>query len=146
MSFIDAKTAASFSAEMDSYFDYFSRQFIVYKEPIRVLVQPESPTLYGYGSSSNAENYTYIPVTGVFMGRVQYNRGQDTDAVNSDLKIVFARGDVTLTTKQPARDFIANGRTIKIEADQKTFNVISEDLLRKYLNNTYYVYRLEQTK
>ena len=100
MSFIDDKTAASFSAEMDSYFDYFSRQFIVYKEPIRVLVQPESPTLYGYGSSSNAENYTYIPVTGIFMGRVQYNRGQDTDAVNSDLKIVFARGDVTLTTKQ----------------------------------------------
>ena len=147
MSFIDDKTAASFSAEMESYFDYFSRQFIVYKEPIKVLVQPESPALYGYGSSSNAENYTYIPVTGIFMGRVEYNVNKgNVDAVNTDLKVIFAKGDMILVTKKPARDFILNGNTIKIESDEKTFNVISQDIPRPYLNYTYYTFILEQTK
>lgn len=147
MSFIDANTAASFSAEMDSYFDYFSKPFIVFKEPIKVLVQPESPNLYGYGSSSNAENYTYIPVTGFFRGRVEYNVNKgNVDAVNTDLKVIFAKGDMILVTKKPARDFIINGNTIKIEADDKTFNIISQDIPRNYLNNTYYTFILEQTK
>jgi hypothetical protein len=147
MSFIDEKTAASFSAEMESYFDYFSREFIVFKEPIKVLVQPQSPNLFGYGSSSNAENYTYIPVTGIFKGRVEYtiNKG-NVDAVNPELKVIFAKGDMMLITKKPARDFILNGNTIKIEADEKTFNIISQDIPRPYLNNIYYAFILEQTK
>ena len=35
---------------------------------------------------------------------------------------------------------------MKIEFDGKTWNVITEDIVKKYLNNIYYVYGLEQTK
>ena len=87
-----------------------------------------------------------MPVTGIFNGRIIYNNSRDTDAVNSDLKIVFARGDVTLKVKKNARDFIANGKTIKLEFDGKTWNVITEDSIQEYLNNSYYIYGLEQTK
>ena len=146
MSFISSEIATSFSKDYDDFFVYFSRQFVVHKEPIKVLESVQSPTMYGYGSSSDSANYTYIPVNATYSGRIYYNNSRDTDAVDSDLKLVFARGDVTLKVKQDARDYISNGKTIKIEFDGKTWNVITEDVIKKYLNNTYYVYGLEQTK
>jgi len=146
MSFINSTTAAEFSRDYDEFFDYFSRPFVVHKDPIKIVDQLQNAPLYGYGSSSDSVNYTYIPVNATFNGRIYYNNSRDVDAVNSDLKLVFARGDVTLKVKQAARDYIANGKTIKLEFDGKTWNVITEDLIKKYLNNTYYVYGLEQTK
>ena len=146
MSFINSTAAVEFSQDYDNFFVYFSRPFVVHKEPIKVLESVQSPTMYGYGSSSDTANYTYIPVNATFNGRIYYNNTNDADAVNSDLKLVFARGDVTLKVKQDARDYIANGRTIKLEFDGKTWNVITEDTVKKYLNNSYYVYGLEQTK
>jgi hypothetical protein len=146
MSFINSTAAAEFSQDYDNFFTYFSRPFIVHKDPVRIVEQVQSAPLYGYGQSSDAVNFTYIPVTGIFNGRIYYNNSNDTDVVNSDLKLVFVKGDVTLKVKQDARDFIANGRTIKLEFDGKTWNVITEDIVKKYLNNTYYVYGLEQTK
>jgi hypothetical protein len=146
MSFINSTTAAEFSRDYDDFFTYFSRPFVVHKDPIRVVEQVQSAPLYGYGQSSDAVNFTYIPVTGTFNGRIYYNNSNDTDVVNNELKLVFVKGDVTLKVKQDARDFIANGRTLKLEFDGKTWNVITEDIVKKYLNNTYYVYGLEQTK
>jgi hypothetical protein len=146
MSYISSDVAASFSNEYDQFFDYFSRPFVVNKDPIRVINQLSSPMIYGYGQNSDQTNFTYVPVTGVFRGRIYYNNARDTDAVDSDLKLVFARGDVTLKVKQPARDFIANGKTINVEFDGKTWNIITEDTVKRYLNNSYYVYGLEQTK
>jgi hypothetical protein len=146
MSFINSTAAAEFSQDYDNFFTYFSRPFIVHKDPIRIVDQIQSAPLYGYGQSSDAVNFTYIPVTGTFNGRIYYNNSNDADAVNNELKLVFVKGDVTLKVKQDARDFIANGRTIKLEFDGKTWNLITEDIVKKYLNNTYYVYGLEQTK
>ena len=55
MSFIDEKTAASFSAEMESYFDYFSRDFIVFKEPIKVLGQHKAVIKYSDNLVANIQ-------------------------------------------------------------------------------------------
>jgi hypothetical protein len=146
MSYISSDVAASFSNEYDQFFDYFSRAFIVNKDPIRVINQLSSPMIYGYGQNSDQANFTYVPVTGVFSGRIYYNNAKDNDVVDPDLKVIFAKGDVTLKVKQPARDFIANGKTINLEFDGKTWNIITEDIVKRYLNNSYYVYGLEQTK
>lgn len=146
MNYINTEAAESFSQEYEKFFDYFSRPFVVHKEPIKILQQVDSAPLYGYGQASDSLNYTYQPVTGVFNGRIYYNNARDTDAVDSDLKLVFARGDVTLKVKQNARDFIADGKTIKLEFDGKTWNIITEDIVKRYLNRFYYVYGLEQTK
>ncbi len=73
MSYISSDVAASFSNEYDQFFDYFSRAFIVNKDPIRVINQLSSPMIYGYGQNSDQTNFTYVPVTGVFNGRKYYN-------------------------------------------------------------------------
>jgi hypothetical protein len=146
MSYISSDTAAKFSEEYDKFFDYFSRPFVVNKDPIRVINQLSSPMIYGYGQNSDQANFTYVPVTGVFRGRIYYNNAKDNDVVDPDLKVIFAKGDVTLKVKQSARDFIANGKTLNLEFDGKTWNIITEDIVKRYLNNSYYVYGLEQTK
>ena len=122
MSFISPTAAASFSKDYDDFFVYFSRPFVVHKEPIKVLESVQSPTMYGYGSSSDSANYTYIPVNATFNGRIYYNNARDVDAVNSDLKLVFARGDVTLKVKQDA-----NTRRKKLLVSRKPFvNTLQE--------------------
>ena len=147
MSFIDPTIAKDFSKQYDDFFTYFSRPFVIHKEPIKVLQQLQNAPIYGYGSNSDSVNYTYIPVTGTFNGRIYYNHSRrDYEDVDTDLKFIFAKGDVTLRVKQDARNFIANGKTIKLEFDGKAWNVITEDIPKKYLDNTYYLYGLEQTK
>jgi len=145
MSFIDSGVAASFSAEFESFFDYFARPIVVHKEPIQVINQVQQTNLYGYNSQSNDTNYTYIPVTGVFMARISYQKNQVEDLL-ADLRVNIPQGKTSIIVKEAAKDFISEGKTIKIEFDGKTYNSISTYAVRKYLNNTYYQYFLEETK
>lgn len=145
MSFINPSVADRFSQEFEKFFDYFSREFIVHKEPLKVLVSPAATPLFGYDTTSIPENYTYIPQNQTFKGRISYNKKQNEETI-SDLQFAVTKGVVTLIVKEDAKNYIENGTTIKIEFDNKTFNKITTPAIRKYLNNTYYQYYLEETK
>ena len=62
MSFINSTAAAEFSQDYDNFFTYFSRSFIVHKDPVRIVEQVQSAPLYGYGQSSE-EFIIIIPTT-----------------------------------------------------------------------------------
>lgn len=145
MSFIDPSVADKFSKEFDKFFDYFSREFTVNKEPIKVLVSPATTPLFGYDTQSVPEAYNYVPVQANFKGRISYNKKQSEDIL-TDARLSIARGIITLVVKQDARDYIDQGKVINIQLDGKTFNKITTAGVRKYLNNTYYQYYLEETK
>jgi hypothetical protein len=145
MSLISPSVAASFSAEFEKFFDYFSRDFVVNKEPLKVLVSPATTPLFGYETQSTPAAYNYIPVQATFKGRISYNKKQSEDIV-TEVRVAIARGIVTLIVKEPAKNYIDTGTTLNIEFDGKTFNKITTAGVRKYLNNTYYQYYLEETK
>lgn len=145
MSFIDPKVAESFSLEFDKFFDYFSREFVVNKEAIKVLISPATAPMYGYDNQSSPEAYNYIPVNAIFKGRISYNKKQSEELL-SDVRANITQGIVTLIVKEPARNYIDNGKTLNIQLDGKTFNTITTAGIRKYLNNTYYQYYLQETK
>lgn len=145
MALINSGVAAQFSQKFEEFFDYFSREFTVHKEPLKVLVSPATTPLYGYDASSTPNNYTYIPQNQTFQGRISYNKKQNEETI-SDLQFAVTKGIVTLIVKEQAKNYIENGPTIKIEFDGKTFNKITTPAIRKYLNNTYYQYYLEETK
>lgn len=145
MSFIDPSVAEKFSKEFEKFFDYFSREFTVNKEPIKVLISPATTPLFGYDTQSAPEAYDYIPVQATFKGRISYNKKQSEDIL-TDVGLAITRGIVTLIVKQDARDYIDQGKVINIQLDGKTFNKITTAGVRKYLNNTYYQYYLEETK
>jgi hypothetical protein len=145
MSFINPKVAEKFSAEFDKFFEYFSRDFVVNKQPLRQILSPATAPLFGYDNQSNPATYTYIPVNATFKGRISYNKKQSEDII-TDVRLTIAKGIVTIVVKEPARNYIENGATLNIQFDGKTFNKITSGGVRKYLNNTYYQYYLEETK
>lgn len=145
MSLISSQTAQAFSEKFEEFFDYFSRDIVVHKEPLKVLVSNPTPPLYGYDSQSIPESYQYIPVNSTFKARISYNKKQNEETL-SDLQFSLAKGVVTIVVKEPAKSYIENGTTLKIEFDGKSFNKISAFAVRKYLNNTYYQCYLEETK
>ena len=145
MSFIDSSVAAGFSQEFENFFDYFAREFTVNKEALKVLTSPATTPLFGYDLQSAPESYEYIPVQATFRGRISYNKKQGEDLL-SDLRVNITEGIVTLIVKQDARNYIDNGTTLNIQFDGKTFNKITTAGVRKYLNNTYYQYYLQETK
>ena len=145
MSFIDSSIAAGFSQEFENFFDYFAREFTVNKEALKVLTSPATTPLFGYDLQSTPESYEYIPVQQTFRGRISYNKKQGEDLL-TDLRVNITEGIVTLIVKEDAKKYIDNGTTLNIQFDGKTFNKITTAGVRKYLNNTYYQYYLQETK
>ena len=89
MSLISPTVAASFSAEFEKFFDYFSRDFVVNKEPLKVLVSPATTPLFGYETQSTPAAYNYIPVQATFKGRISYNKKQSEDIL-TDVRVSIA--------------------------------------------------------
>ena len=144
MSLISPSVAASFSAEFEKFFDYFSRDFVVNKEPLKVLVSPATTPLFGYETQSTPAAYNYIPVQATFKGRISYNKKQSEDIL-TDVRVSIARGIVTLVVKESAKNYIDTGTTLNIEFDGKTFNLFSTSIVKNYFDNNYYVYYLKET-
>jgi len=144
MSFIDQSSIDRFANTYDEFFDFFCRPIVIHKEPIQVINQIQQTNMYGYNAQSNDVNYSYIPVTGQFMARISYQKNQTEDFA-PDIRVNLPQGKVSIIVKEEAKNFISNGKTIKIEFDNKTFNSISTYAVRKYLSKTYYQYFLEET-
>tara|TARA_Y100001938_G_C8091270_1_gene435226 strand:- start:1730 stop:2170 length:441 start_codon:yes stop_codon:yes gene_type:complete len=126
-------------------FDTFKRQIDVYKEPVKTIDTINESALFGYGEEANITNYTYTVQSGSFSGVISYQDKQDQNYY-SELNGPIPMGDVRIKVQQDCRDFIANGKTEKIEFDGKSWNVISDDSVQRFLDSTFYVYYLERAK
>jgi len=145
MALLSSGVAAEFSKQFEDFFDYFSREILVHKEPIKIINPAPINELYGYNDQSAPENYTYVPVNATFKGRISYNKNQTTDSL-ADLQFNVTKGIVTIVVKEDAKNYIENGKTLKLEFDGKAFNITTSYAIRKFLNNTYYQYYLEEIK
>jgi hypothetical protein len=127
-------------------FDTFKRYIVIHKEPKKIIKQISMSQIFGYGDYSEAVNYTYIPVTGVYPAIIKYTDKQTAnfvEEINSQISV----GTASIKVKKDCRDFISNGKTEKIEFDGKAFNVISDDAVKSFLSaSEFYVFQLEVTK
>ena len=55
------------------------------------------------------------------------------------------KGVIKIKVEKDARDFIKNGKTERIEVDEKSFNTISDDKIQNYIGLNYYIFYLEAT-
>ena len=128
---------------MGDLFDTFSRPILVYKEPKKIINQVSTNSLPGYGEAAIKTNVTYIPVSGVFEAKVKYNPKQDLELL-PELKSRVSKGVVKIRVERPARDFIVNnGKTEKIMIDNKPYNVITDDTMKRFLTSEYFIFFLE---
>jgi len=146
MSIMNPTIASGIAQEFDQFFDSFSRDIIVHKEPKKILnsVQPTN-ILYGYDAQGNQPQYTFIPESKIFKARISYNKKQTVESL-SELQFSIPQGSVTIVVKEDAKNYIENNKTLKIEFDTKAFKIVTTPAVRKFLTKTYYQYFLEETK
>tara|TARA_Y100001972_G_C7585511_1_gene293572 strand:+ start:183 stop:623 length:441 start_codon:yes stop_codon:yes gene_type:complete len=144
-SLVSSGEKAALSGVFDDVFDTFKRDITIYKEPIKTLNSISEANIFGYGDASNQLNYTYTSETGVFPALIKYSDEQQENYY-SDLAGGISKGDVRIKVKKDCRDFIEGGKTEKVEFDDKTWNVTSEDSVRRFLDSEFFVYYLTRTK
>jgi len=147
MSIINPNVASGIAQEFDQFFDSFSRDIIVHKEPKKILsnsIQNVNP-IYGYDSQGGQPQYAFIPESKVFKARISYNRKQTVENI-SEIQFSVPQGTVTIIVKEDAKNYIENNKTLKIEFDNKAFKIVTTPAIRKFLTKTYYQYFLEETK
>lgn len=145
MSLINPTIASGIAQEFDQYFDSFSREIVVHKEPKKVLLSPQTAPIFGYDAQPNPAQYTYIPQSQTFKARISYNKRQTVESIQ-EIQFSVPQGSVTIVVKEDAKNYIDNNKTIKIEFDSKAFKVITTAAIRRFLTKTYYQYFLEETK
>ena len=143
-SFLSNSDKTWFQDSADSWFETFKSRITVVKEPIKNISANNSPFL-GYEPDTSIQEVTYTPRNEDFDAVVKY---EDPKAVESipEVKSKFTNQPVSIQVKKDARDYIINDVTIKIIYQDKSFNVMSSDVIRNYFNTIYYVFYLEETK
>ena len=128
----------------EDVFDTFKRGIVVHKEPKKVVTDVSISQIFGYGNASQTSNITYVPRYESFYATIAYaiTAGEAGDYV-SDISSYQHGNIVRIKVQQGARDYIMNGKTEKIEFDNRYFNVISKDIVSMFLDVKYYIFYLK---
>ncbi len=144
-SLVSATEIAAFTGDFINLFDTFKRDFVVHKEPKKVISQINTDFLYGYGTSAQQANYTYEPVSQTFSGMIKYKDEQDSDPLSEVQEIRYFAGDCRIKVQEEVRDYIKNGKTEKIVIDGKDFQVMTEESVKYFFGIKLYVFHLQYT-
>lgn len=135
---------AVFTTALDTLFDTFKQDIIIYKEAKIQITDINQPRLFGYDEEVDISNINYIPITGTFSAMVNFNKKQklrDVREVNSFVE----QGEASIKVKSDARDFIENdGKTINVSISDTMFKIVSSESLRRFISPNYFIYYLER--
>lgn len=144
-SLLSSSEISNYHQAINDHFDTFKRSITVHKEPIKNIVQNTEPQLLGYGENSNIVNYTYTPRSQSFDAIISYNLSKENLQVDNELKLKFPNQIVEIKVKENAKNYINQDTTEKITFDNKTFNLISSDVVKNYQGLIYYAFYLKET-
>ena len=146
--FLTEDQRAVLSGDFDTVFQTLSngRNIIVEKEPIKTLVSlPPSSAVFGFGESQQEAIYNYTPVSGIFPAVIMYGHSFPSP-MNPEINVRSLAGPITVKIRQDCRDFIMDGQTRYIIADNIQFIMDGEPRRQLFLNGVYYFLSLKATK
>lgn len=134
---------AAFVGIAEKHLPTFQIELTVHKEPTQVITNNLVNTYPGYKASSSETNIVYTPVSQSFSGLLTKMSNKTPQELYEVNKRIW-KGDARIKVEQPARDFILNGKTIKIVADNKDWDVISGPSSQDFFTLTYYYFDLKE--
>jgi hypothetical protein len=137
---------AAYKQAINDHFDTFKRSITVHKEPIKNILQNTTNQLLGYQEDSNIVDYTYTPRNQTFDAIINYNLSKENLQIDDEIKLKFPNQIVEIKVKENAKNYINQDITEKITFDDKTFDLISTDIIKNYQGLIYYVYYLKETR
>ena len=147
-SLISTQEIADYHQAINDHFDTFKRSITIHKEPIKKIISSPSSfgPVIGYEDNAISEKIEYIPRSQSFEALIDYDAGKGNIKDVVDLKVFMSANTVSIKVKKEARDYILNDKTEKITFDNKSFNLLSQDVVKNYLGLIYYLFYLEETK
>ena len=146
MSFLKTSEIARISGDFANVFQMFSsgRFVTVHKAPLKTAVggYDSSNGIFCFGDSQQMPEYSYIPVNKTFPAVVRYKANVNQNA-NSQLGAFYSKGGISIQVQPDCASYILNNETIKIEVDDRAWKTIGPPETRKFLENEYYVFYLE---
>lgn len=126
-------------------FDTFSRDIVIYKEPIKqaLITGPTSPGLIGFGDSQVETQYTYTAVSGVYPAIVRYANTRKNIEIFEATNTMFPIGEVIIKVRPDCYAFIENGQTDKFVFDDREFYLDSKAKAMPFLGSLFYIYQLK---
>jgi len=122
------------------FFETFQREIVVHKSPKKVINTVNLTTVFGYGTEEHVV-YDYQTVSGVYSGLIDY-KFKDNYLV-TEINQKFINADARIKVEQAAKDFIDEGRTERIDFDNKTFQVMSSESPSSIISE-YYTFYLKE--
>jgi hypothetical protein len=137
---------AAYQEAVNDHFDTFKRLITVHKTPVkRIIISTTNPQIVGYQTDSVEEQIEYVSQSENFYAIVKYEDKNSQDLVEQ-IQIKTNNPIVSIKVKNDTRNYILNGKTEKITFDDKSFNVVSTDIVKNYQGLKYYLFYLEETK
>lgn len=140
-SLLSSADKTRWSQDLETIFDTFKQNIVIIKEPRIVVTDVSRPRIFGYNQDSDPANITYVPVSGVFPAIVNFEKNQRADRLNETANLV-GLGQITIKVQKDASDFISVGKTMGIEIDSQSFDLVSFQSTRGFLPSLYYIYEL----
>jgi hypothetical protein len=140
-SLLSSADKARWTQDLSTVFDTFKQDIVIIKEPRIVVADISKPRIFGYNQDSDSSNITYIPVSGVFPAIVNFEKNQTADRFHENGNLI-GLGKVTIKVEKDASDFISVGKTLGIEIDTQSFDLVSFKSTRGFLPSLYYIYEL----
>jgi hypothetical protein len=145
-SFISAQEITDFHQAINDHFDTFKRLITVHKTPSKkITISTSNPQIIGYQTDSIEEQIEYTPISQNFYAIIKYENNATPDLIEQ-IQIKTSNPIVSIKVKSDAKNYILEGSTEKITFDNKSFNLISTDIVKDYQGLQYYYFYLEETK
>jgi hypothetical protein len=143
-SLISSKGIENIHRAVNNHFDTFKRNIVVHKTPMKKIISSvTNPQLIGYQENSIEGQIEYIPQNQTFEAIIAYKDPFNVDVIDQ-IKIKTSSPVVSIKVKKEARDYILSDKTEKITFDDKTFKLISNDIIKSYQGLLHYLFYLEE--
>jgi len=131
----------------DATFQTFCRNIIVYKQPIKqqIITVNNNPNNFGFGDAPIENQYTFIPVSGIFPAIVRFPNRKKIGEVEviQDTNVGAYVEEARIKVRDDCYNYIESGQTDKFTFDGKDFYLNSQAEHYPFLGASYYIYRLK---
>ena len=122
------------------FFETFQRKITIHKAPKKVINTVNLTTVFGYGTEEHVV-YDYQTVSGTYSGLIDY-KFKDNYLV-SEINQKFINADARIKVAEDARNFLLEGRTERVDFDDKSFQVLSSENPSSIISS-YYTFYLKE--
>jgi len=149
-SLITSEETDCFTGQMSDLFDTFKRPIIVFKDPKKVVTAGnvnDQNVYFGYRGRATAPSVitSFDVQSGTFDAVITYDDEQESKSLE-DINTHSRNGECRIKVREPAREYINNGKTENIQFDGKVFNVVGDESVKDFFGFKLYVYHLEATR